>query len=91
MKKVLSFIICLTLVFNTLGFLALIGTAADTPLFTDAFNYSAFSGNGGIYDASNIWEAEYFSSADDDYGAYDGIAPEVTGGVAVFDKGDALR
>ena len=67
MKKVLSFIICLTLVFNTLGFVALLGTTAETaPLFTDAFNYSAFSGNGGIYDASNIWEAEYFSSADDD-------------------------
>ena len=91
MRRIISGLICLFMVFQLFG----IGVGADgendiVTRFTDGFDYAHFTAD-SLYDASNIWVNEYKSSSDTDFGYYDCVAPIVDGGVAKFEQGYGLR
>ncbi len=91
MKRIISLLICILMVFGVFAVGPLSMDTSAAPLFKDTFDYASFSG-AGIYDSSKIWENEYYlADSDTDFGAFDAVAPTLAGGVASFSKGYGLR
>ena len=78
MKKFLSAIICLLMVVQIVGVMALPAAAGAT-------------GN-SLYNSSNVWVVEYDNKAStDDYGYRASTSPSLKDGVLAFERGDGIR
>ena len=92
MKRLTSVLLLILMILTTLvAVVPSVSAQGSKIIYEDGFDYDIFGESESIYNEQNIWQREFKTDTDDNFGFNEASAPFVKNGVLKFNEGDGIR